>query len=103
MSTAARHTAARDRAIFRLGAITRWTTVASVAAMGAFGGVAALSNDGASPDTLTAVATDTTSPATPTAPATATTAAQPTATATAQPTTAPTTTTGPAHTTTGSS
>jgi len=111
MKTAARRTPAdRDRAVARLRALTIGTSIASIAAVGGFSAIAALSYDGTTTDVTTAaiVSTDTTTATTGTTSTTSTTSGSTsttttTGTTTTQATAAPTTTTGTAHAATGSS
>ena len=109
MKTSARRSPAdRDRAVARLRAITIGTGLASIAAVGGFGAIAALSYDGTSTDITTAAVTTgaattsvdsaTTGPTTTTGTTTTT-----TTTTTVQATAAPTATSGTAHAATGSS
>ena len=108
-STPRRSATDRDRAIARLRTITIGTSLAGVAAVGAFGAIAAASYDGTTNDVTTAVL-DTDSGTTAAATTTDSTSATSTATdesasvqATAAPTAAATTTTSTTHATTGSS
>jgi len=107
MKTAARRSPAdRDRAVARLRALTIGSSIASIAAVGGFGAVAALSHDGTSTDVTTAaiVSTDTTTATTGTSSTTGgSTSTTTTPGTTTQATAAPTTTTGTAHAPTGSS
>lgn len=101
MKTAARRSPAdRDRAVARLRALTIGTSIASVAALGGFGAVAALSYTGAPTEITTAAITtsgSTTTGSTTTSDTTTTTGSSSTATA------APTAATGTAHAATGGS
>ena len=95
----------RDRAIAHLRSITLGTTVASVAAVGVFGAVAALSNSGDSSAITTAALTTARAAASTDSSSTAD-AIQATSASTAAPTaaaTTPTTSTANAHATTGGS
>jgi hypothetical protein len=56
-ATSRRAVADRDRAIARLRTLTLGTTIASIAAVGAFGAVAAVSYSGTGTDVTTAAAT----------------------------------------------
>jgi hypothetical protein len=101
----------RDRAIARLRAITIGSSIASIAAVGGFGAVAALSYGGASTDITTAAvttagSTTTTDGGTSTTSGTTTTTGTTTTnstTTTTQATAAPTATTGTAHAVTAGS
>lgn len=114
MKTATRRSPAdRDRAVARLRALTIGTSIASIAAVGGFGAVAAQSYGGASTDITTAAVTNagsttTTDGGTPTSGTTTTTGTTTTnsttsTTTTTQATAAPTATTGTAHAVTASS
>ena len=103
-NSARRSPADRDRAVDRLRAITIGTSLASIAAVGGFGAIAALSHDGTSTDITTAAATTgatTSADSATTGPTT--TGTTTTTTTTVQATAAPTATIGPAHAATGSS
>jgi hypothetical protein len=89
-----RSPADRDRAVARLRALTIGTSIASIAAVGGFGAMAAQSYAGASTDITTAAVTTTGS---------TTTDSTSTTTTTTQATAAPTATTGTAHAVTASS
>jgi hypothetical protein len=102
-ATSRRSPGDRDRAVARLRAITIGTSIAIVAAVGAFGVVAAQSYSGGSSDVTTAAATSTTGTSTTTSTSTGTSegiqaTAAPTATAATT-----TTTTGSSHASTGGS
>ena len=105
MKTATRRSPAnRDRAVARLRAITIGSSIASIAAVGGFGAVAALSYGGAMTDITTAAvttagSTTTTDGGTSTADSTTTNST----TTTTQATAAPTAATGTAHAVTASS
>jgi hypothetical protein len=105
-ATPRRSPADRDRAISRLRSITVGTTIASVAAVGAFGAVAAMSYTGTSADVTTAAVTTTTSTGAGTSNSSTTTSTSTSSStslqATAAPTTTTTTTSG-AHATSGGS
>jgi hypothetical protein len=106
MKTSARRSPAdRDRAVARLRILTIGTGIASVAAVGGFGAMAALSYDGTSGGTATtAIVTadgGSTTSATMTAPSTSTTTTS--GSSAVQATAAPTAASGTAHATTGSS
>jgi hypothetical protein len=110
MKTPARRSPAdRDRAIARLRLLTIGTGIASVAAVGGFGAMAARSYDGTSGGTATTAivtadgGTTTSGTTTPTAPSTTTTTTITSGAAAVQATAAPTAATGTAHATTGSS
>jgi acetyl/propionyl-CoA carboxylase alpha subunit len=110
MTTAARRTPAdRDHAVARLRTMTIGTGIAGVLAVGAFGALAAASDDGTSGDVTTAAlattdtSTSTTSGTTTDAATTSTTTSTDSTTTTTQATTAPTAATGSAHAATGSS
>ena len=104
-NSARRSPADRGRAVDRLRAITIGTSLASIAAVGGFGAIAALSYDGTSTEITTAAATTgaatTTVESATTGPTT--TGTTTTTTTTVQATAAPTATTGTAHAATGSS
>jgi hypothetical protein len=99
----------RDRAVRRLRAITIGTSLAGVAAVGAFGAIAAASYDGTTTDVTTAAVTTTSTSTTDgtsstTSSGTSTTSGTTSTTSTSlQTTTTPTTTSGTAHATTGGS
>ena len=97
----------RDRAVARLRALTIGTSIASVAAVGAFSTVAAISYDGTPTQVTTAaiVSSDTSTSAGGSSSTTSgsTSTTQATAAPTSQATAAPTTATGTAHAATGSS
>ena len=110
MKTAARRSPAdRDRAVARLRALTIGSSIASIAAVGGFGAMAALSYGGTSTDITTAAVTTAGSSTTTdggtstTTGATTTTNSTTTTTTTTQATAAPTATTGTAHAVTASS
>jgi hypothetical protein len=109
MKTAARRSPAdRDRAVARLRALTIGTSIASFAAVGGFGAMAALSYDGTTGGitTAAAVTTDNATTTTTGTTTTTTTTATPSTTSgttSVQATAAPTATTGTAHAATGSS
>lgn len=108
MKTAARRSPIdRDRAVGRLRALTIGSSIASIAAVGGFGALAAASYDGSSTGiTTAAVTTGTSTTSTGTSTTTTDTTTNPstaTGTTTTQATAAPTTTTGTAHAATGSS
>jgi hypothetical protein len=90
----------RDRAVARLRAITIGTSIASVAAVGGFGIVAAQSYSGGGRDVTTAAVSTTDATASTSTSESLQATAAPTATAAA---TTTTTTTGSAHATTGGS
>ena len=107
MKTAARRSPAdRDRAVARLRALTIGTSIASVAAVGGFGAMAALSYGGTSTDITTAAVTaagSTTTTDGRTSTTTGTTTTTNSTTTTTQATAAPTATTGTAHAVTAGS
>jgi hypothetical protein len=110
MKTAGRRSPAdRDRAVARLRALTIGSSIASIAAVGGFGFMAAHSYAGASTDITTAAVTTVGSTTTTDGGTSATTATTGTSTATSSTTTttqataAPTATTGTAHAVTASS
>jgi hypothetical protein len=111
MNTPARRSPVdRDRAVARLRRITIGTSIASLAAVGGFGAIAALSDDGTSADLTTAAAVTAGGGATTDSAAAAAEAAAPaatttttTTTTTVQATAAPTAAAATAHATTGSS
>lgn len=104
-TTARRSPADRDRAVARLRSLTIGTSIASLAAVGGFGAMAALSYDGTSGGiTTAAVTTDNATSTTGTTTTSSTTTSSTTGgTTPVQETAAPTATTGAAHAATGSS
>ena len=107
MKTAARRSPAdRDRAVARLRALTIGSSIASIAAVGGFGAIAAHSYGGASTDITTAAVTTAGSTTTTdggTSTTTGTTTTTNSTTTTTQATAAPTATTGTAHAVTAGS
>ena len=109
MKTAARRSPAdRDRAVARLRALTIGSSIASIAALGGFGAMAALSYHGPSTDITTAAvtaagSTTTTDGGTSTTTGTTSTNSTTTTTTTTQATAAPAATTGTAHAITAAS
>ena len=104
MTTATRRSPIdRDRAIARLRAITIGTTIASAAAVGGFGIIAARSHDGSSTAVTTAALDSATATGRTTTTDPSTTGTTTTGTTQVQATAAPTTSTGTAHAATGSS
>ncbi len=93
----------RDRAIARLRAITLGTTIASAAAVGGFGVLAARSYDGSSTEVTTAALDSTAATTGSDAATSGTTTTDATGADAVQATPAPTTSTGTAHAATGSS
>jgi len=106
MKTATRRSPAdRDRAVARLRALTIGSSIASIAAVGGFGAIAALSYHGNSTDITTAAVTTAGATTTTDGGTSATTGTTTTnsTTTTAQATAAPTATTGTAHAVTAGS
>ena len=105
-SATRRSPADRDRAVARLRALTIGSSIASIAAVGGFEAMAALSYGGTSTDISTAAVTTAGSTTTTdggTSTATGTTTTTNSTTTTTQATAAPTATTGTAHAVTASS